>query len=220
MSRRAATSAASGEGRARRSPIPDPAPLPPGFYARPAETVARELLGTRIVSDVGGARVVGEIVETEAYVGPHDAASHAWEKFGRTPRNEVMYGPPGITYVYLIYGVNWCINVVTDSEGYPAAVLVRAAMPVEGVETARERRPGRPDRELMRGPGNLARALGVTGAQNRHPLDRPPLWLAAGRTMPDAEVSVGPRIGIPAHRAAEWPLRFWIGGSPWVSKKS
>jgi len=110
--------------------------------------------------------------------------------------------------------------VVTDTEGFPAAVLVRAARPLEGIEIARERRPGRPDRELMRGPGNLARALGVTGAQNRHPLDRPPLWLAAGRDVPDAEVSVGPRIGIHADRAAEWPLRFWIAGSPWVSRYS
>jgi DNA-3-methyladenine glycosylase len=99
-------------------------------------------------------------------------------------------------------------------------VLVRAARPVEGIETARERRPGRPDRELMRGPGNLARALGITGVQNGHPLDAPPFWLAAGRSVADAEVAVGPRIGIRADRAAEWPLRFWIAGSPWVSKKS
>jgi DNA-3-methyladenine glycosylase len=216
----ASASAASGDPRARRSSVVAPAPLPPEFYARPAETVARELLGTHLVSEIGGARVVGEIVETEAYVGPHDAASHAWEKFGRTARNEVMFGRPGITYVYLIYGRNWCINVVTDAEEFPAAVLVRAAIPVVGIETARERRPGRPDRELMRGPGNLARALGVTGAQNRHPLDAPPLWLARGRDVADAEVSVGPRIGIARERAADWPLRFWIGGSPWVSKKS
>ena len=198
----------------------DPAPLPYDFHARPAEVVARELLGTRLISEVGGARVVGEIVEVEAYLGPHDAASHAWEKFGRTPRNDAMFGPPGTTYVYLIYGTHWCLNVVTDREGFPGAVLVRAAMPLEGIETARERRPGRPDRELMRGPGNLARALAVTGAENRHPLDRPPLWLTPGRTVMDAEVAVGPRIGIHPDRAAEWPLRFWIAGSPWVSKKS
>ena len=197
-----------------------PAPLPAAFYARPCETVARELLGTLIVSEVDGVRVVGEIGEVEAYVGPHDAASHAWEKFGRTQRNEMMFARPGIAYVYLIYGTHWCINFVTDEVDYPAAVLVRAARPVEGIETARERRPGRPDRELMRGPGNLARALGITGAQNGHPLDAPPLWLAAGRTVPDAEVAVGPRIGIRADRAAEWPLRFWIAGSPWVSRKS
>lgn len=198
----------------------EPAPLPPAFYARPAEVVSRDLLGTLLVSEVGGIRVVGEIEEVEAYVGPHDAASHAWEKFGRTARNEMMFGPPGITYVYLIYGTHWCINFVTNTADFPAAVLVRAARPVEGIEIARERRPGRPDRDLMRGPGNLARALGVTGAQNGHPLDGPPLWLAAGRSVPDAEVAVGPRIGIRADRAADWPLRFWIAGSPWVSRKS
>ncbi|HET7231110.1 MAG TPA: DNA-3-methyladenine glycosylase, partial [Longimicrobium sp.] len=160
----------------------EPAPLPPAFYARPCEAVARDLLGTLLISEVGGVRVVGEIEEVEAYVGPHDAASHAWEKFGRTARNEMMFGAPGITYVYLIYGAHWCINFVTDEVDHPAAVLVRAARPVEGIETARERRPGRPDRELMRGPGNLARALGVTGEQNYPVLDRPPLWLAAGRS--------------------------------------
>jgi DNA-3-methyladenine glycosylase len=196
----------------------DPPPLPAKWYARTAEVVARDLLGTLLVSEIGGVRVVGEIVETEAYAGPHDPASHAWEKFGRTTRNEAMFGPPGTAYVYLIYGTHWCLNVVTDSEGFPGAVLVRAARPVEGIEIARERRPGRPDRELMRGPGNLARALGVTRAENAHPLDRPPLWLAAGRTVPDADVSVGPRIGIHPERAADWPLRFWLAGSPWVSR--
>jgi DNA-3-methyladenine glycosylase len=198
----------------------DPPPLPAKWYARTAEVVARDLLGTLLVSEIGGVRVVGEIVETEAYAGPHDPASHAWEKFGRTTRNEAMFGPPGTAYVYLIYGTHWCLNVVTDSEGFPGAVLVRAARPVEGIEIARERRPGRPDRELMRGPGNLARALGVTRAENAHPLDRPPLWLAAGRTVPDADVSVGPRIGIHPERAADWPLRFWLAGSPWVSRRA
>jgi DNA-3-methyladenine glycosylase len=214
------TSAASGESRARRSPLLDPPPLPAAWYARTAEIVARDLLGTLLVSEIGGVRVVAEIVETEAYAGPHDPASHAWEKFGRTARNEAMFGPPGTAYVYLIYGTHWCLNVVTDSEGFPGAVLVRAARPVEGIEIARERRPGRPDRDLMRGPGNLARALGVTRAENGCALDRPPLWLAAGRAVPDAEVSIGPRIGIHPDRAADWPLRFWLAGSPWVSRKA
>ena len=220
MSPAKSSSAAPGESRARRSPLLDPPPLPAAWYARTAEVVARDLLGTVLVSEIGGARVVGEIVETEAYAGPHDPASHAWEKFGRTARNEAMFGPPGTAYVYLIYGTHWCLNVVTDSEGFPGAVLVRAARPVDGIEIARERRPGRPDRELMRGPGNLARALGVTRAENAHPLDRPPLWLAAGRTVSYAEVSVGPRIGIHPDRAADWPLRFWLAGSPWVSRRA
>jgi DNA-3-methyladenine glycosylase len=207
---------AASEVRARRSARVDPAPLPAAFYARPAELVARELLGARLVSDVGGARVVAEIVETEAYVGPHDEASHAAERFGRTARNDAMFGAAGMAYVYLIYGMHWCLNVVTGDEGFGAAVLVRAARAVEGIEHARARRPGRPDRELMRGPGNLARALAVDRALNYHPLDRPPLWIAPGCAVADDEVAVGPRIGIT--RAADWPLRFWLRGDPHVSK--
>jgi DNA-3-methyladenine glycosylase len=170
--------------------------------------VARELLGAWIVSDVGGVCVAGEIVETEAYTGPDDEASHAHIRFGRTERNDPMYCRAGTAYVYLIYGMHWCINAVTGPEGFPAAVLVRAAQPLEGIETARERRPGRPDVELMRGPGKLARALGVDG---------PPLWLAPGRAIPDADVATGPRIGIT--RAADAPLRFWLRGNVWVSGK-
>ena len=129
-----------------------------------------------------------------------------------------MFGAPGTTYVYRIYGAHWCINVVTDREEYPAAVLLRAARPVEGIAVARERRPARLDRDLMRGPGNLAQALGVTGAQNYHPLDRPPLWIAAGSPPPADDVATGPRIGIT--RAADWPFRFWLRGSPWGSKRA
>ena len=202
--------------RARRSSLVAPAPLPADFYRRPSDTVARELLGARIVSELGGVRVAGEIVETEAYVGPHDAASHAAERFGRTNRNDPMFGVPGTVYVYLIYGMHWCVNVVTDAEEYPAAVLLRAAMPVEGLEVMRERRMGRPDRELMRGPGNLARALAVTGEHNRHVLDRPPLWIAPGREVAIEEVNAGPRIGIT--QAVDWPLRFWVAGDPHVSR--
>lgn len=209
---------AAPEVRARRFAHGEPAPLPAAFYARPAEAVARELLGTMIVSEAGGVRVSAEIVETEAYVGPHDEASHAAERFGRTARNDAMFGPAGTAYVYLIYGMHWCLNFVTGDEGFGAAVLVRAARTIDGIEHARARRPGRPDRELMRGPGNLARALGVDAALNRHPLDRPPLWIAPGRSIAEADVAVGPRIGI--SRAADWPLRFWLRGDPHVSGKS
>lgn len=209
---------AASEVRARRSAHPDPPPLPAAFYSRPAETVARELLGALLVSEVEGARIVAEIAETEAYVGPHDEASHAAERFGRTARNDAMFGPAGIAYVYRIYGMHWCLNVVTGDEGFGAAVLIRAAVPVEGIDVARARRPGRPDRDLMRGPGNLARALGVRGGMNHHPLDRPPLWIAAGRPVPDADVAVGPRIGI--SRAVDWPLRFWVRGNPHVSGRA
>jgi DNA-3-methyladenine glycosylase len=209
-------SAAPGH-RARRSARVDPAPLPAAWFARPAADVARELLGALLVSEAGGVRVVAEIVETEAYVGPDDEASHAAERFGRTARNDAMFAAAGTAYVYLIYGMHWCLNVATGDEGYGAAVLIRAARPVDGIEHARTRRPGRPDRDLMRGPGNLARALGVDRALNYHPMDRPPLWIGPGRRIADADVAVGPRIGI--SRSADWPLRFWLRGDPHVSGK-
>jgi DNA-3-methyladenine glycosylase len=213
-------SAASGGSRARRSAVAGvaPAPLAASFFARDTATVAREMLGTLLVSMVDGVRRVGEIVETEAYVGPEDDASHAAARLGRTARNDPMFGPAGTAYVYRIYGMHWCLNVVTGDEGHPAAVLIRAARPLEGVEAMRIARAGRPDRDLLRGPGNLARGLGVTGDLNRHPMDRAPLWIAAGTPVPDAEAAAGPRIGIT--RAADLPLRFWVRGSPWVSGRS
>jgi DNA-3-methyladenine glycosylase len=217
MADRIEKSAAPGSARARRSAVADPAPLPLSFYDRPADVVARELIGALIVSHVGGVRVAGEIVETEAYTGPDDEASHAHIRFGRTERNDPMFCRAGTAYVYLIYGMHWCINVATGAEGFPAAVLIRAAIPVDGIEAARERRPGRPDHELMRGPGNLARALGVDRAQNRGLMDGPPLWFAPGRAVPGDEVAAGPRIGIT--RAADAPLRFWVRGSRYVSGK-
>ncbi len=210
-------SAASGSPRARRSAVVEPPPLPLSFYDRPADVVAREMLGALIVSEVGGRRVAGEIVETEAYTGPDDEASHAHSRFGRTERNDPMFGRAGTAYVYLIYGMHWCINVVTGEEDFPAAVLIRAARPVEGIELARERRPGRPDDELMRGPGNLARALAIDRAQNRGLVSGPPLWFAPGAPIPDSDVVAGPRIGI--KRAVDAPLRFWVRGSIWVSGK-
>jgi DNA-3-methyladenine glycosylase len=194
----------------------DPRPLPPEFYARGAGEVARDLLGALVVSGIGGARCVGEIVETEAYTGPDDEASHAHIRFGKTARNAAMFGPPGIAYVYRIYGMHWCLNVVTGPEDFPAAILIRAARPLEGLDAMRARRPGRPDRDLLRGPGNLCRALGVTAEHNFHPVQGPPLWVAAGAPVPDADVVAGPRIGIT--RAADAPLRFRVRGDPYVSR--
>jgi DNA-3-methyladenine glycosylase len=211
-------------GPAKRSAAPTRArrsvrsALPTDFFLRPADEVARDLLGCRVRSHVDGRPCGGEIVETEAYTGPEDEASHAHVRFGRTARNSVMFGPPGLAYVYLIYGMHWCLNAVTGPGDFPAAVLIRAARPVEGIDTARERRPGRPDRDLMRGPGNLCRALGVTGVLNGHPLDESPLWIEAGAAIPDDAVARGPRVGI--SRAVEEPLRFWADGSRWVSGAS
>lgn len=194
-------------------------PLAPDFYARPAEVVARDLLGTLLVSTIGG-EAVGRIVETEAYVGPHDDASHAAARIGRTRRNASMFGAPGHAYVYRIYGVHWCLNIVTDAPDYPAAVLIRAFEPVSGLAPMRRRRhitrPGAPDAALGRGPGNVAAALGITGAQDGHRLDAAPLWLAPG-AVPDDAVERGPRIGIT--RSADWPLRFWVRGNTSVSRR-
>jgi DNA-3-methyladenine glycosylase len=192
--------------------------LPLAFYQRPAEKVARELLGMILLSDVGGERVAGRIVETEAYVGPEDEASHGSARIGRTRRNASMFGPAGRAYVYRIYGIHWCLNAVTGEEGHPAAVLIRAAEPLEGLEVATARRANRPPRELMRGPGNLCAALAVEGSLDGHRLGDLPLRILAGDPVEDERVRRGPRIGIT--RAADLPLRFWIGHSPWVSRNS
>lgn len=204
--------------KAARRPAADA--LGTSWYARPAEVVARELLGAIIVSTIDDVETAGRIVETEAYTGPHDDASHAAERIGRTQRNDAMYGTPGIAYVYRIYGIHWCLNVVTDRIDYPAAVLIRAIQPVAGIEHMRARRASGqkhlPDSALASGPGKLASALGVTGQLNTHPLDRPPLRIVAGTRLDDDAVSCGPRVGIT--RAVEWPLRFWESGSTWISR--
>lgn len=194
--------------------------LAASWYGRPAELVARDLLGTVLVSTVDGVATAGRIVETEAYVGPHDDASHAADRIGRTRRNDAMYGTPGSAYVYRIYGIHWCLNVVTDRIDYPAAVLIRGIEPVYGIEHMRARRSAGqkhlPDTALASGPGRLAAALGITGRLNAHRLDCDPLYIEAGARVIDAAVAVGPRIGIT--RAVELPLRFWEKGSRWVSR--
>ena len=191
------------------------APLPPAFYARPAREVAPALIGHYLVSTLDGPRTVGRIVETEAYLGPDDPASHAAARIGRTARNEPMFGAPGTAYVYRSYGIHWCLNTVTDTEGHPAAVLLRALEPVEGVETMRERR-GTRDRDLARGPGRLTEALAITGQQNGHRLDEPPLVLCEGEPPSPDTIEAGPRIGI--SRAEDWPLRFTLKGSRYLSR--
>lgn len=192
-----------------------PAPLPADFYARGAEAVAGDLLGRLLVSEVDGERCVARIVEVEAYTGPADPASHAagWH---RSARNASMYGPGGHAYVYYTYGMHWCFNVVTGRAGYPSAVLVRAAEPMEGLVQMRRRRRASDDRLLTAGPARLAQALGITRALDGHPLDSAPLWIAAGRPVPAARRRRTPRIGI--SRAALRRLRFLERDNPWVSR--
>lgn len=183
-------------------------PLPAGFYARDAAIVALELLGAYLVSDCGGSRCVGRIVETEAYPGPHDPASHASESIGRTARNDPMFGPPGSAYIHLNYGIHWCLNAVVGAEGYPAAVLLRALEPIDGIDVMRGRRSGRSDRELASGPARLTRALGIGPELQRHPLTESPLFIARGVAVPPHRVIRTTRVGIT--RGAEMELRFLI----------
>ena len=180
--------------------------------ARPAAQVAKDLLGWRVVSQVQGVLTSGRIVETEAYVGAHDPACHG--AVGPTRRNRTMFGPPGRAYVYFIYGMHWCFNVVTGGKGDPEAVLIRALEPLEGL-TSMERRRGRP-RDLTNGPARLCQALGIDGTLDGHPLDRSPLILEPPESPVDPDaVAVTGRIGI--RKARDWPLRFFLTTSSHVS---
>jgi len=191
--------------------------LPRAFYDRPPLLVARAVLGRLLVHDSPEGRVAGRIVEAEAYRGHRDPASHAFR--GRTERNAVMFGAPGHAYVYFTYGMHFCLNFVTESEGVASAVLIRALEPVEGLETMRRRRnlaPG-PDTwtQLARGPGNVARALGLAREHNGLDLTRGPLWLTDRPRRRGFRVATGPRIGIRV--AQERPWRIFLLGHPCVS---
>lgn len=189
--------------------------LPVSFFARPVEKVAQELLGTIMVSTIGGTRTGGRIVETEAYLGRDDPASHGYQ-LRRHARNEALYGPPGTWYVYLSYGMHWCANLVCQVDGIGAAILVRALEPVEGVERMRKRRGGVPDRLLASGPGKLCQALGVTRSLDGSLMPDSAVTVMSGGLAVEERVHVTPRIGIT--KAADWPLRFTVEGSMWVSK--
>lgn len=189
--------------------------LPVSFFERGAESVARDLLGRLLVSISDGVRCAGRIVETEAYPGPHDPASHAATTIGRTARNDPMFGPPATAYIHLNYGIHWCLNAVVEREGYPAAVLIRAIEPIEGIDVMRERRPNRSDEELCSGPAKLTRALAIGPHLQRHPLSRPPLFIAAGDPVPAESVVCTTRVGISRGASEEW--RFYDRRSPHVS---
>lgn len=166
--------------------------LPRYFYNRPTLTVARELLGARLVRVLDGVKLVGLISETEAYFGFDDLASHA--KAGRTIRTDPMFGEPGHAYVYFTYGNHWMLNAVTEKEGFPAAVLIRAIQPIEGVDVMLERRQGRD----TFGPGKLTQALGITKSENYADLTESGsgLWIEAGVKVPNSGVTIGTRVGL------------------------
>lgn len=190
-------------------------PLPSAFYDRETELVARDLLGAVLCSESPAGVTSGRIVETEAYLGEHDAACHA--AAGRTARTHWLYGQPGTAYVYFIYGVHWCFNVVTRAVGLPSAVLVRAVEPLEGLDIMRERRGrARRDQDLTNGPGKLCAAMGITGDINGSQLHRSSVTIRQGMKVRDEDVALTPRIGIT--KATGWPLRWLVRDNPYVSK--
>lgn len=180
--------------------------LPRAFYARDTVAVARDLLGKYLVRVTGGVERVGRIVEVEAYLGPHDLASHSSK--GRTKRTAVMFGPPGHAYVYLIYGVHHCTNVVTEPEGSGSAVLLRALEPVSNVD-------GR-----TQGPALLSKAMDIDRSLTGHDLLSDDFYLAEPPEPESFDIVSTPRIGV--DYAGEWadePLRFTIAGNPFLSRK-
>jgi DNA-3-methyladenine glycosylase len=184
--------------------------LPRDFYNRPTLKVARDLIGTRLVRILDGRKLVGLITETEAYISGQDLACHA--KAGRTPRTAVMFEEPGHAYVYFTYGNHWMLNVVTERVGFPAAVLIRAIQPIEGVDHMLERRSGRD----TFGPGKLCQAMGITKAENGVDLTEPTagLWIEAGINVPNSAVTKGPRVGL-NNTPEPWlskPWRFLVKG--------
>jgi len=166
-------------------------------FERPTLEVCRALMGQRLVSlTEPGRRLAGRIVEAEAYIGQEDLGCHA--RSGRTPRNQVMWGPPGHAYVYFTYGKHWMLNLVTEADGFPAAVLLRALQPEEGLESMGKRRAGRPPSQWADGPAKLCQALGLDGNWNGHDLCRAEsrLFVEFGPVIPEADVTWGPRVGL------------------------
>jgi DNA-3-methyladenine glycosylase len=190
------------------------------FYDRHACLVARDLLGATLVRRLDGQRLSGMIVETEAYTGLDDLGSHG--RVGKTPRNLPMWEAPGHAYVYFTYGMHWLLNVVCEPEGQPAAVLIRAAEPLDGADLMALNRPGVPRKQWTNGPARLTLALGINGAQNRVDMTsrEDDLWIEAGLSLADDQVSVGPRVGLGRHVREPWlsmPWRWWVTGNADVS---
>jgi DNA-3-methyladenine glycosylase len=197
-------------------------PLAASFYNRSVLEVARQLLGARLVRQEEGQRISGYIIETEAYSGESDLACHA--RAGRTPRTEVMYGPPGTAYVYFVYGVHWMLNIVAEPVGSPSAVLIRALLPAEGLDHIAQRRKKALPRDWTSGPARLCQALDIDGRFNgvrlvpsqENPL-QDALWVEAGLPIPEEKVLTGPRVGID-YAPEPWrsiPWRFRVDPTSW-----
>jgi DNA-3-methyladenine glycosylase len=180
----------------------------------PVEQVAKRLLGCHLVRDSDGQKVVCRIVETEAYH-QSDAASHSYK--GRTPRTDVMFGPPGRLYVYFTYGMHYCCNVVTGPEGEGSAVLIRAVEPVSGLDILRQHRKTTRDIDLTNGPAKLCQALNIDKDLNGHDLTQKPLQLELQKPLEDSQITQTTRIGITQAKDVKW--RFYTGVSHYISKK-
>ena len=191
------------------------------FFSQDTLTVARLLLGKRLVRRWNGLRPAGRIVEAEAYIGEEDKGCHA--SVGRTARNDVMFGPPGHAYVYFTYGMHWMFNVVTEAEGFPAAVLIRALEPLEGIPAMERNRKRRAVFDLCSGPAKLAQALCITRTLNGADLwlrRGAELWLEDAPPIPDNDIVTTPRVGL-NHTLEPWksmPWRFYVQGSAFISK--
>ena len=189
--------------------------MPREFYGQPTTVVARNILGCTLVSTLGPIPTSGRIVEVEAYLGSGDLAAHSYN--GPTPRTRIQWGPPGHAYIYLIYGMYNCLNFVTEPEGTPGCVLIRALEPLDGYKRMSERR-NRPKhkQDTCNGPGKLTQALGIDRTLNGSDLSKEPLFVLKGQPVSDAEVRVSPRIGI-VH-ATEMHLRFFVQDNEHVSR--
>ena len=188
--------------------------LPRDFFAQPTLQVARALLGTRLVRLGNGRRIAGLIVEAEAYRGEQDLGCHA--RAGLTPRTRLMFGDPGHAYVYFTYGKHWMLNFVTEAQGFPAAVLVRALLPVEGLDLIAARRDGQPAERWTDGPAKICQALAIDGRLNGLDLCAPQavLFVEPGEAIPDERVTIGPRVGLKTV-PEPWksiPWRFRVSG--------
>lgn len=176
--------------------MPESSRLERDFFTRQTTQVARDLLGTRLVRLEGNQRLAGIIVETEAYRGEEDQGCHA--RAGLTPRTRIMYGPPGHAYIYFTYGMHWMLNFVTEATGFPAAVLIRAVIPQEGVETIAIRRGNQPPHLWTNGPAKLCQAFNIHGELNGIDLcnGAAQIFVETGKPIPDSNVTIGPRVGL------------------------
>lgn len=191
------------------------------FYTQDARDIARTLIGARLVRVLNRERLSGTIVETEAYTGLDDLASHG--RAGKTARNMPMWETPGHAYLYLVYGMYWLLNIACEPAGQPAAVLIRAIEPVEGLATMQLHRGARPERFLTNGPGRLTIALSINGDMNRTDMTITDggLWIEQAHTVADTQIETGPRIGLGKNVPEPWlskPWRWWLKGNPFVSK--